>query len=93
MIIPTTWRDIGAGVFGELGRGFSYKAYLVPGLDASGFSADEGIKLGRMTDWQNLGAGLVRGVGQRLFLADDQDRAMLEVQDIEFAVEVPETQG
>jgi hypothetical protein len=47
VIIPTTWRDVGAGVFGELGRGFSYKAYLVPGLDASGFNAEEGIAEGR----------------------------------------------
>jgi hypothetical protein len=47
VIIPTTWRDIGAGVFGDLGRGFSYKAYVVPGLDATGFSADEGIAGGR----------------------------------------------
>jgi hypothetical protein len=46
-IIPTTWRDVGAGVFGELGRGFSYKAYVVPGLDASGFNAEDGIAEGR----------------------------------------------
>jgi hypothetical protein len=47
VIIPTTWRDVGAGVFGDLGRGFSYKAYLMPGLDATGFTADEGIAEGR----------------------------------------------
>jgi hypothetical protein len=47
VIIPTTWRDVGAGVFGDLGRGFSFKAYLVPGLDATGFSAEEGIAEGR----------------------------------------------
>jgi hypothetical protein len=47
VIVPTTWHDTGAGAFGELGRGFSYRAYVVPGLDASGFSADEGIAGGR----------------------------------------------
>ncbi|HUQ86786.1 MAG TPA: hypothetical protein VM096_04450 [Vicinamibacterales bacterium] len=47
VIVPTTWRDVGAGVFGDLGRGFSFKAYVVPGLDAMGFSADEGIAEGR----------------------------------------------
>jgi hypothetical protein len=47
VIIPTTWRDVGAGLFGDLGRGFSYKAYLMPGLDGTGFSADEGIAGGR----------------------------------------------
>jgi hypothetical protein len=47
VIVPTTWRDVGIGAFGDLGRGFSYRAYLVPGLDATGFSAEEGIAEGR----------------------------------------------
>lgn len=46
-VIPTTWRDTGAGAFGDLGRGFSYRAYVLPGLDATGFSAEEGIAGGR----------------------------------------------
>ena len=47
VIVPTTWRDTGIGAFGDLGRGFSYKAYALPGLDATGFSAEEGIAGGR----------------------------------------------
>jgi hypothetical protein len=47
VIIPSTWRDVGAGIFGDLGRGLSYKAYVMPGLDARGFSAEEGIAEGR----------------------------------------------
>lgn len=47
VIVPTTWRDTGAGLFGDLGGGFSYRAFVVPGLDATGFSAEEGIKDGR----------------------------------------------
>lgn len=47
LIIPTTWRDVGIGAFGDLGRGFSYRAYVVPGMDATGFSAEEGIAEGR----------------------------------------------
>jgi hypothetical protein len=46
-IIPTTWRDVGIGLYGDLGRGFSYRAYVVPGLDATGFSAAEGLGEGR----------------------------------------------
>ena len=52
VIVPTTWRDIGLGAVGELGRGFSYRAYVVPGLDATGFTADEGIKEGRQQGGQ-----------------------------------------
>lgn len=46
-VVPTTWRDTGAGLFGELGGGFSYRAYVLPGLNAAEFSADEGIGGGR----------------------------------------------
>jgi hypothetical protein len=52
VIIPTTWRDTGIGAFGDLGRGFSYRAYVVPGLDATGFTADEGIADGRQQGGQ-----------------------------------------
>lgn len=45
LIIPTTWRENGAGLFGDAGP-FAYRAYLVNGLDASGFSA-RGLRGGR----------------------------------------------
>jgi len=44
-IIPSTWRENGAGVFGELGP-FDYRTYIVNGLDASGFSVS-GLRGGR----------------------------------------------
>ncbi len=44
-IIPSTWRENGIGVLGDLG-GFSYKAYVVNGFDGSGFSAS-GLRGGR----------------------------------------------
>jgi hypothetical protein len=48
-VIPSTWRDIGVGVVGSLpgGAGLNYRVYLLNGLRASGFSADEGIREGR----------------------------------------------
>jgi type VI secretion system protein ImpE len=48
---------------------------------------DERIKLGRMTDWQSMGAGLMRGLGRHMFLVGDEDTTLLEVRDIEFQVE------
>jgi hypothetical protein len=44
-ILPSTWREIGAGVHGELGD-FVYRGYLLNGFDATGFSA-EGLRGGR----------------------------------------------
>jgi hypothetical protein len=47
VIIPTTWFENGAGVFGDLGRGFRYRAFVMAPLNALEFSADEGIRNGR----------------------------------------------
>ena len=44
-IIPTTWRENGGGIFGDIGTA-SYKLYVVNSLDAAGFDAD-GIRGGR----------------------------------------------
>ncbi len=45
-IIPSTWREIGAGVFGDIGP-FSYRSYVTSSLNAAGFSSEEGIREGR----------------------------------------------
>ena len=44
-LIPTTWREIGAGFYGDAGR-FSYRFYGVNGLNSKGYTA-EGIREGR----------------------------------------------
>ncbi|MFL5495660.1 MAG: hypothetical protein ACJ8DC_14845 [Gemmatimonadales bacterium] len=48
-VIPTTWRDIGVGAVGTLSEasGLSYRVYLLNGLKAEGFTADQGIREGR----------------------------------------------
>jgi hypothetical protein len=47
VIIPTTWFEAGAGVHGEVGRGWRYRAYVMAPLNAAGFTAEEGIRDGR----------------------------------------------
>jgi hypothetical protein len=44
-IIPSTWREVGAGVFGARGD-LNYRAYIINGFDAGGFGAS-GIRDGR----------------------------------------------
>jgi hypothetical protein len=46
-IIPATWRANGAGIFGEMWDAWQYRAYVLEGLDATGFSAATGIRGGR----------------------------------------------
>ena len=45
-IIPSTWREMGAGLFGAITPSLTYTAYVVNGLDASKFTSD-GISEGR----------------------------------------------
>ncbi|MBI3467619.1 MAG: hypothetical protein HY000_31810 [Planctomycetes bacterium] len=52
LIIPSTWRELGAGLTGDLGRGFRYRGYVVSALDPSGFSAEEGMRRGRTGGFQ-----------------------------------------
>jgi len=48
-VIPTTWREIGVGAVGSVPAvaGLGYRLYLVNGLKAEGFSAEQGIREGR----------------------------------------------
>jgi hypothetical protein len=39
-ILPSTWRELGLGVFGDAGP-FAYRAYVVNGLDSAGLEAEE----------------------------------------------------
>ena len=58
VIIPSTWFETGAGIHGEIGRGFRYRAYAMAPLNALEFTADEGIREGR----QKGALANVRGV-------------------------------
>jgi hypothetical protein len=46
-IIPSTWRELGAGITGDIGRGLRYRAYITSSLNAVRFDAEEGIAGGR----------------------------------------------
>ena len=39
-IIPTTWREMGAGIFGSITPNWTYTTYVVNGLDAKGFTSN-----------------------------------------------------
>ncbi|MGR8929870.1 MAG: hypothetical protein ACU836_04450 [Gammaproteobacteria bacterium] len=56
-IIPSTWREIGGGLFGELAPGLTYTAYVVNGMNAMDFSSS-GIRSGRQSGAQALAEDL-----------------------------------
>jgi hypothetical protein len=43
LVIPSTWREPGFGVFGEIREGLEYQLYVVNGFDSHGFTAEGGI--------------------------------------------------
>lgn len=52
VVIPATWREIGAGVFGESGP-VSWRAYVTTGMNAARFTSG-GIRSGRGNGAQSL---------------------------------------
>ncbi len=84
---PRTLRDliwIPAKI--ELCQGPLGEVFLPVQYHGSSEHPNDLVKLGRMTDWKPLGGELILGMGQRMFLIDDEDRAMLEIRKIDFAV-------
>jgi hypothetical protein len=55
-IMPSTWRENGAGVLGSFGR-VDFRAYVVNGLNASGFTS-AGLRGGRQRGIQTRAANL-----------------------------------
>ncbi len=52
IILPTTWRELGVGITGDLGSGFRYRTYLTSSLDASRFNAEFGIAEGKTSGFE-----------------------------------------
>ena len=52
VLIPSTWRENGAGIFGDVGP-FSYRSYVVNGLKGAGFTSN-GLRGGRQKGAQAL---------------------------------------
>lgn len=72
-VIVETWD----GTVGEL---------YVPSLYAgSNQHADDNIKLGRVTDWQQIGDDLFRSFGLRLFAMDQTEKSLFETGVLEFS--------
>lgn len=46
-IIPSTWRGVGIGAYGEIIEDLEYRAYIMEGLRAQGFTGNGGIRGGR----------------------------------------------
>ena len=68
-------------------QGVVYIPVLYPGTAQH---PDDTVRLGRMTVWTGGdGSGPIRGLGQRTWLIDDEERGLLELTKLEFAAGRP----
>ncbi len=68
----------------ELTNGTNGEMFF-PALYAGSWKSDnDQVRLGRMTDWRDLGDELFVGEGMRLFWMDGKDRSILDIETIEF---------
>jgi len=99
-IIPSTWSEMGAGLFGDLGENLHYRAYVVNGFNARGFS-DGGIRDGRQNanralaedvafvgrlDWTPTPEWLVGGSFYYGDSGQDQELGSIDIPDAALAV-------
>jgi type VI secretion system protein ImpE len=68
----------------ESADGSNGEVYIPCLYEGSGSHPSDRVKLGRMTDWKDVGAGLYLPSGLRTLLVDGEDRGLLEVRRIEF---------
>jgi type VI secretion system protein ImpE len=74
------WAPVDLATFdGQLGQ--VYVPNLYPG---TGSHANDLIRLGRMTDWRDVGGGIVRGAGPKIFLAGDESFTLAELGIVQF---------
>lgn len=67
-------------------EGLAVACYLPVTYPWSFRHEDERIKLGRITDWTNLGRGFYRGAGQHIYQIGEGDVPLLEIRDIVFRI-------
>ncbi len=77
----TTWEGLTMGCF-------------LPVLYPNSFkSSDDQIRLGRLTDWNPMGGGLVKAAGQHVFQVGDVDKGILELGEVLFRLADMQSRG
>ncbi len=68
----------------ELVEGTNGEMFFPSQYSGSSKSGNDQVRLGRMTDWRDLGSDIYRGEGLKLFWMDGKDRSILDIDTIEF---------
>ncbi|MCZ6570952.1 MAG: hypothetical protein O7B23_12395 [Deltaproteobacteria bacterium] len=105
-IIPSTWRENGVGIFGQIAEELDYKLYVMNGFNARGFD-ERGLRGGRQKgnralaehlgfvgrlDWTPAPGLLLGGSVYVGSAGQDQDITVKAMDDVKFQVELPDVQ-
>ncbi|MGK0389075.1 MAG: hypothetical protein ACI94Y_001811 [Maribacter sp.] len=63
-ILPLGWYEHGIEISGDFAKKWSYKIYLINGLDATGFSSANWVRRGYQTRFENVNANDLAVVGR-----------------------------
>jgi type VI secretion system protein ImpE len=80
-LLDTLWTPAGITTW----EGLTTSCFLPVTYPLSSGEGDDLVRLGRMTDWQELGGGFSRGRGQHVFLIGEEEKGILEIRELKFA--------
>src|ERR1044072_1687812 len=76
----------------ETNDGTNGDVYIPSLYEGSSTHSNDQVKLGRMTDWMNVGEGLYLASGLRLFLVDGEDKGVIEARETQFVKQIVQSQ-
>ncbi len=88
---PTQLRDLVWATAEVETRDKTMKAFMPALYSGSSRHANDQVRLGRMTDWQQVGDELYLAAGLRLFLIDGEEESIFELGAAEFDATDPDT--
>lgn len=81
-LMDTLWTPAGITTW----EGLTTSCYLPVTYHLPMGQGDDQVRLGKITDWQELGGGFYRGRGQHLFQVGDEEKGILEIRELNIAV-------
>ena len=76
----------------EMINGTSGEMFLPALYSGTWKSTNDQVRLGRMTDWRDVGSETYVGEGMRVFWMDGRDKSILDIETLEFKHEAAEAQ-
>ncbi|NVN91627.1 MAG: hypothetical protein HXX11_13630 [Desulfuromonadales bacterium] len=80
-LMDTLWTPAGITTW----EGLTTSCYLPVTYHLPAGQGDDLVRLGKMTDWQELGGGFFSGRGQHVFQIGDEEKGILEIRELKFA--------